>query len=51
MPGRPSRPPRGAHLADDHPAFGFEIEEEASAVSRWLLFPHELTNLRLEGPR
>ncbi len=33
-----------AYLEDDHHVFGFEVRDEAYAVPRWILFPHELTN-------
>jgi hypothetical protein len=38
-----------AYLRDDHLVFGFEVDGRAYAVPRWILFPHELTNLELAG--
>ena len=37
------------YLDDDHLLFGFEIEGTAYAVPRWVLFPHELLNVELDG--
>jgi len=37
------------YLDDDHHVFGFEIAGSAYAVPRWVLFPHELLNVALDG--
>lgn len=37
------------YLDDDHLVFGFEIEGTPYAVPRWVLFPHELLNVELDG--
>lgn len=38
-----------AYLDDDHLVFGFAVDGQAYAVPRWILFPHELANVELEG--
>ncbi|ELY50924.1 DUF3179 domain-containing (seleno)protein [Natronolimnohabitans innermongolicus] len=37
------------YLADGDTVFGFTIDGTAYAVPRWVLFPHELANLTVEG--
>lgn len=37
------------YVSDDDTVFGFEIEDERYAVPRWMLFPHELLNVSLDG--
>ena len=38
-----------AYLDDDHLVFGFRVDGQAYAVPRYVLFPHEMTNLVAEG--
>ncbi|MDZ7701181.1 MAG: DUF3179 domain-containing (seleno)protein [Halobacteriales archaeon] len=38
-----------AYLDDGHLVFGFEVDAQAYAVPRWILFPHEMANLELGG--
>lgn len=38
-----------AYLEPDDTVFGFTVEDTAYAVPRWVLFPHELANLTVEG--
>ena len=37
------------YLAEDAHVFGFEVEGQAYAVPRWVLFPHELMNAVVDG--
>jgi hypothetical protein len=37
------------YVDDEDTVFGFEIEGEQYAVPRWVLFPHELLNVTLDG--
>ncbi|WP_433631089.1 DUF3179 domain-containing (seleno)protein [Halomicrococcus sp. NG-SE-24] len=37
------------YLESDDTVFGFTVNDTAYAVPRWVLFPHELANLTVEG--
>ncbi len=37
------------YVDDDHLVFGFELAGQAYAVPRYVLFPHELLNARIDG--
>lgn len=37
------------YLKDDDHVFGFEFNGQAYAVPRWVIFPHELINVELDG--
>ncbi|WP_408960209.1 DUF3179 domain-containing (seleno)protein [Natrinema sp. 74] len=37
------------YLDPDDTVFGFTVDDTAYAVPRWVLFPHELANLTVEG--
>ena len=37
------------YLKDDDHVFGFEFSGQAYAVPRWVIFPHELINIELDG--